>query len=67
MSKLLPIQKFETLSIDVANKTFLINGKEFGKKCKRISIECVPPKWKIKVTIEQPMEFFFNLNGEILD
>lgn len=65
--ELLPIQKFETLSIDTANKTFLINGKEFGKKCRHILIECVPPKWKIKVTIDKPIEFTFNLKGERLD
>ena len=28
---ILPVQNFETLSIDVANKKFLINGKDFGK------------------------------------
>ena len=64
--ELFPIQKLETLFIDVVNKKFLINDKEFGKKCKRISIECVPPKWKIKVVIDRPMEFVFNLDGEKL-
>lgn len=64
--ELFPIQKLETLSIDVTNKKFLINGKEFGRRCKRISIECIPPEWKIKVVIDRPMEFTFNLNGEQL-
>lgn len=64
--ELLPIQKLETLSIDIANKRFLINGKDFGKSCKRISIECVPPKWKIKVVIDKPAVFTFDLSGKAL-
>lgn len=59
-------QKLETLSIDTAKKQFLINGKEFGKGCLRISIECVPPEWKFKVVLdkpEPPYEFYFDLNG----
>lgn len=61
--ELLPIQKLETLSIDIANKQFLINGKNFGRKCRSISIECVPPEWKVKVVIDQPSEFVFDLKG----
>ena len=62
--ELLPIQSFETLSIDIANKKFLINGKDFGKKCKQISIDCVPPEWKIRVVIDKPVVFTFNLSGK---
>lgn len=61
--ELLPIQKLETLSIDTAKKQFLINGKEFGKRCQRISIECVPPEWKVRVIIDQPSEFVFDMKG----
>ena len=66
MEELLPIEKLETLSIDIANKKFLINGKDFGKRCRRISIECVPPEWKIKVVLDKPAVFVFNLDGEAL-
>mgnify|MGYP004635486843 CR=1 FL=1 len=64
--ELLPPQKLETLFIDIKNKTFLLNGKEFGKKCNRISIVCCPPEWQVKVIIDQPIEFTntYNQNGE---
>lgn len=64
--ELLPIQKLETLSIDIANKKFLINGKDFGSRCKRLSIECVPPEWKIRVVIDKPAVFTFDLKGKRL-
>ena len=56
-NELLPPQKLETLFIDVSNKKFLLNGKTFGKKCKAVSIVCYPDEWKIKVIIDQPVEF----------
>ena len=66
MEELLPIEKLKTLSIDIANKKFLINGKDFGKRWRRISIECGPSEWKIKVVLDKPAVFVFNLDGEAL-
>lgn len=63
--ELFPPQKLETLFIDVKNKKFLLNGKEFGKKCEHITITCSPPTWKIQVIINRPIEFTseYNLQG----
>ena len=63
--ELLPPQKLETLFIDVKNKQFLLNGKEFGKRCEHISITCSPPNWRVQVIIHRAIEFTseYNLNG----
>lgn len=65
-TELLPPQKLKTLLIDVENKKFLLNGKEFGKKCEHITITCSPPSWKIQVIINRPIEFTteYNLQGD---
>ena len=64
-TELLPPQKLETLFIDIENKKFLINGKEFGKKCRHVSITCTPPEWRVQVIIHRPIEFIseYNLDG----
>ena len=65
-NELFPPQKLKTLFIDIKNKRFLLNGKEFGKKCKNITITCSPPSWNIQVIINRPIEFTseYNLDGE---
>ena len=64
--ELLPPRELGTLFIDVKNKKFLINGEEFGKRCKSITIRCNPPEWEFRVIIDRPIEFraTFDSNGK---
>lgn len=58
--------ELKKIEMDIENKIFLINGEEFGKGCKSISIHCNPPEWKFRVVIDKPIEFqaTFDLNGK---
>lgn len=65
-NKIFVPHELKKIEMDIENKIFLINGEEFGKGCKSISIHCNPPEWKFRVVIDKPIEFqaTFDLNGQ---
>lgn len=65
-NKIFVPHELKKIEIDIENKSFLINGEEFGKRCKNISIHCNPPEWKFRVVIDKPIEFqaTFDSNGQ---
>lgn len=64
-SEIMGPHKLKTLEIDIENKIFRINGEDFGKKCKSVSIVCTPPEWRYSVIVDKPIEFVatYDLKG----
>lgn len=61
-------KELKTLEIDIENKTFKINGENFGQKCQYLKIECLPPEWKFKVSVTKSIEFYgkYDIKGDKL-
>lgn len=66
MGNLFVPHELKTIEVDTENKSFRINGEEFGKGCTGFTITCIPEGFEIRVEIETTVHFAtFNQNGEI--
>lgn len=63
--RFIPISELETVEIDVKNKVFRVNGREFGKDATQFSLFChVSPNdgewWKMSLSIDTSVTYLAN-------
>jgi len=63
--RFIPDVELETIEIDVKNKIFRVNGKDFGKDAKQFSLLChTSPNdgewWKVKLDIDTTVSYLAN-------
>lgn len=68
MTEIFMPKELKTLEINIENKTFKINGENFGSKCQYLKIECSTPEWKFKVSVTKTIEFYgkYDIKGDKL-
>lgn len=64
-AKYIPDVELKTIEIDVKNRKFLVNGKEFGKDAHRLTLCCnassdVEKWWQIALNIEANVTYLAN-------
>lgn len=70
--RFIPDRELETIEIDVKNKKFLVNGREFGKDAREFSLRCHASKdydkwWEVALTMVTDVTYLANydISGEI--
>lgn len=70
--RFIPDRELETVEIDVKNKRFLINGREFGKDAREFSLRCHVSKdddkwWEVVLQMVTDVTYFANydIDGKI--
>lgn len=70
--RFIPDRELETVEIDVKNKKFLINGREFGKDAREFSLHCHVSKdddkwWEVVLQMVTDVTYFANydIDGKI--
>lgn len=63
--RFIPDAELETVEIDVKNKIFKVNGREFGKDATSFSLDChTSPNdgewWKVSLGIETTVSYLAN-------
>lgn len=63
--RFIPDAELETVEIDVKNKRFLVNGREFGKDATEFSLRCHTSKdddkwWQLALRISTDVTYFAN-------
>ena len=63
--RIIPDVELETVEIDVKNKTFKVNGREFGKDATEFSLNCHTSHndgewWKVKLSIMTEVSYLAN-------
>lgn len=57
MSELFVPKGLEKIEVDVKNKIFKINGKDFGEGCSGFTITCRPDKWEVRAEVDTTVTF----------
>lgn len=63
--RFIPDAELETIEIDVKNKKFLVNGREFGKDATEFSLHCHTSQddgkwWQISLNIRTDVTYLAN-------